>query len=305
VTSPAPAAPSDLAPQRVADAVTTAEAAMDALDAVRARVDGGRAANTHGGDPGLHRNRSTVVRHAVNYLVAARAGAAACADGLEGPVVDVGAGTAAFSPLLAERLGRPLVLVDVDVRHTALAAAAFPQAATHTDLADAPDGAVVTASEVVEHLVPADQVGFVASMAARTLPGGALVLTTPDESGYLGGWSGYAPHVGPVDAGGLARVVAEGTGGWPVRVLRIGGPTFTLTRGGALVQGVANRVWTRASGLVAPLEGAATGLLHRLTRDRPPADVPAEGSWTVTEVGPGDGGWRAGTGLVAVATRPR
>ena len=29
------------------------------------------------------------------------------------------------------------------------------------------------------------------------------------------------------------------------------------------------------------------------------------GSWTVAEVGPGDGGWRAGTGLVAVATRPR
>ena len=304
MTSPSPGALPDLAPQRVADAVATAEASMDALDAVRARVDGGRTANTHGGDPGLHRNRSTVVRHAVSYLVAARAGAAASAAGLEGPVVDVGAGTAAFSPLLAERLGRPLVLVDIDVRHTALAAAAFPQATTHTDLADAPDGAVVVASEVVEHLVPADQVGFVASMAARTLPGGALVLTTPDESGYSGGWSGYAPHVGPVDADGLRRVVAEGTGGWPVRVLRIDGPTFTLTRGGARVQKAANLLWNRAAGLVAPLEPVATGLLHRVTRERPPAAVPSEGSWTVTDVGPGDGGWRAGTGLVAVATRP-
>lgn len=301
-------------PRRVAEAVLLAEASMRRLDAVREQVAGG-SANTHGGDPGLHRNRSTVVRHAVNYLVAveaarAVAGGGPAADGaagqhLEGPVVDVGAGTGAFSPLLAERLGRTLHVVDIDPWHTALAAAAFPGTEAHTDLSRAPRGAVVTAMEVIEHLQPADQLGFVASLAAAVLPGGALVMSTPDESGYPRGWSGYAPHVGQVDAAGLARAVREGTGGWPVTVLRIGGPTFSLTRAGALVQGVANRLWTRASGLVAPLEPVATGLLHRVTRDRPPADVPAEGSWTVAEVGPGDGGWRAGTGLVAVATRPR
>ncbi|MGQ7297068.1 class I SAM-dependent methyltransferase [Quadrisphaera sp. KR29] len=291
-------------PQRVADAVLAAEASMDRLDAVRARVAGG-AANTHGGDPGLHRNRSTVVRHAVNYLVAVRAAQVlAPAAAPAGPVLDVGAGTGAFSPLLAERLGRELHVVDTDPRHTALAAAAFPGTAVHTALAAAPRGAVVTAMEVVEHLEPADQVAFVASLAAAVLPGGVLVLSTPDESGYPRGWSGYAPHVGPLDAAGLARVVAGGTGGWPVTVLRVDGPTFALTRAGALAQGTANRAWNLVAGLAAGLEPRVTGLLHRLTKDRPAAAVPPEGSWRVRAVGDDDGGWRAGTGLLALATAP-
>lgn len=291
-------------PQRVAEAVVAAETSMDRLDAVRAQVAGG-AANTHGGDPGLHRNRSTVVRHAVNYLVAASAARALVpSQVLTGPVVDVGAGTGAFSPLLADRLGRELHVVDTDPRHTALAAAAFPGTGVHTDLAACPRGAVVTAMEVIEHLEPADQVGFVASLAAAVLPGGALVLSTPDESGYPRGWSGYAPHVGPVDAAGLARAVSRGTGGWPVTVLRVDGPTFSLTPVGALVQGTANRAWNLVSGVAAGLEPLVTGLLHRVTRDRPAAAVPPEGSWRVRAVGDDDGGWRAGTGLLAVATAP-
>ncbi|TXR52909.1 class I SAM-dependent methyltransferase [Quadrisphaera setariae] len=291
-------------PQRVADAVLAAEASMDRLDAVRARVAGG-AANTHGGDPGLHRNRSTVVRHAVNYLVAVRAAQlAAPAEAVAGPVVDVGAGTGAFSPLLAERLGRELHVVDTDPRHTALAAAAFPGTGVHTDLEEAPRGAVVTAMEVIEHIEPRHQVPFVASLAAAVLPGGALVLSTPDESGYPRGWSGYAPHVGPVDAAGLARAVSQGTGGWPVTVLRVDGPTFSLTPVGALVQGTANRAWNLVSGVAAGLEPRVTGLLHRVTKDRPAAAVPPEGSWRVLPVGGDDGGWRGGTGLLAVATAP-
>ncbi|TNM67119.1 class I SAM-dependent methyltransferase [Streptomyces sp. NP160] len=294
--------PGPWGPERVADAVVAAEASMDRLDAVRARVAGG-AANTHGGDPGLHRNRSTVVRHAVNYLVAVRA-AQALAAGVDGPVVDVGAGTGAFSPLLAERLGRELHVVDTDPRHTALAAAAFPGTGVHTDLAAAPRGAVVTAMEVIEHLEPADQVGFVASLASAVLPGGAVVLSTPDESGYPRGWSGYAPHVGPLDAAGLARAVSRGTGGWPVTVLRVDGPTFSLTPVGALVQGTANRAWNLVSGVAAGLEPRVTGLVHRVTRDRPAAAVPPEGSWRVRPVGDDDGGWRSGTGLLALATAP-
>ncbi len=291
--------PADLAPRRVAEAVAAAETAMEALDRVRRGVAGGSAANTHGGDPGLHRNRSTVVRHAVTHLVGARAAAAV---EVAGPVVDVGAGTAAFSGLLSEHLGRELHVVDVDARHTALAAAAFPGARVHTDLAQAPAGAVVTAFEVVEHLPPAEQVAFAASLVAKVLPGGALVLSTPDESGYPGGWSGYAPHVGPVDADRLAAVVAEATGGWPVRVLRVDGPTFGLTRAGALVQRGANQAWNLASRAVGGLDGAAVAAVHRLTRGRPPAAVPPEGSWTVTDAADGD--WRRGTGMVAVARRP-
>ncbi|SDQ19257.1 methyltransferase domain-containing protein [Quadrisphaera sp. DSM 44207] len=283
-------------PSRVADAVRSVEAAMDALDRVRS---GTAAANTHGGDPGLHRNRTSLLRHCVNYLVAAAATGDVEAPG---PVVDVGAGTGSFSGLLRERLGRPLTLVDPDEQHAALAAAAFPDVVVRADLAAAPAAAVVAAMEVVEHLRPAEQQGFVAALAERVRPGGALVLSTPDESGYLGGWSGYAPHVGPLDAAALLRVVVAGTGGWPVRVLRIDGPAFRLTRLGAVLQPVGNRAWTAASRLVGGLEPLAVRAVHRITRDRPAAAVPPDGAWSVADVLAQPAA--PGTGLLAVARRP-
>lgn len=268
---------------------------MEVLD--RARRGSARR-NTHGGDPGLHRNRSTVLRHTVSYLVAA---AAASDVAVPGPVLDVGAGTGAFSGLLPARLGRPLHLVDTDPGHAALAAAAFPAAVVHTDLARAPTSPVVSAMEVVEHVPPDGQVPFVRALASRVVPGGVVVLSTPDESGYLGGWSGYAPHTGVLDADALHRVVTAGTGGWPVQVLRIGGPAFELGRLAAVLQPVGNRVWAATSRRVTALEPAVVRVTHRIGRRRAAA-VPHDAAWTVSDALTGAG---TGTGLLAVTRRPR
>jgi SAM-dependent methyltransferase len=122
-------------------------------------------------------------------------------------LLDVGCGTAALSAWLADRHGLRLHLSDHDPGVLAAASASFDVASTTTDLAAAPRCAVVTAMEVLEHVPPASQPEFVAALLDRVAPGGVLVLSTPDESHYPGGWSGYAPHVGCVDAarGGRRR----------------------------------------------------------------------------------------------------
>jgi hypothetical protein len=98
--------------------------------------------------------------------------------------------------------------------------------------------------EVIEHVAPADQLGFVGALYHRLAPGGLLVMSTPDESGYLGGWSGYAPHVGSLDAAAVHALLQEATGHPPV-VWRLSGEPFHLDPARRVFQPVANRLWGR------------------------------------------------------------
>jgi hypothetical protein len=273
--------------------------AEDRLRSARSKAD----VNVQGGDPGHQWDSTLVVRHAVNYWLAVEAVRAATADAAQpespAPVVDVGAGAGALSTWAAALLGRDLVLVEPDDGHRQLAAAAFPTTTVVSAVDQAPSSDAVLAMEVLEHVYPAQQHDFLAALASRVLPGGVLVLSTPDESGYVGGWSGYAPHVGCVDAPTLHRLVSEQTG-WPVTVLRIQGPGFDLSRFARVGVPVANRAWTATQRLAKPLADALTRAGGRLGRHPTRAAKVDETAFTITPAQVG-----TGTGLLAVATRPR
>ncbi len=236
------------------------------LRRMQERVRASRSAdhrNTEGGDADHGWDQGLVVRHAVNYFLAVQSARAVSAPG---PILDVGAGAGAFSVWAAELLSRPLHLCDTDAGHRALARRAFPAVPVHADIEAAPPAAVVLGMEVIEHVRPSQQEPFVRSLVERARPGGVVVLSTPDESGYWGGWSGYPPHIGPLDAHALAAVVQRATGLEPT-VLRIGGPGFRLGRLERWTLPVVNRLWgsvaDRAPRLVGTVEGAVGRLGDR------------------------------------------
>ena len=236
-----------------------------------------------------------MVRHVVNYLAAADIAAAVRVDG---PLVDVGCGVGSLGAWLAARLGRPLHLVDHDTDVRAVAAAAFPSATVHADVEAAPRAAVVTAMEVLEHVEPPDQAPFVGALVDLLAPGGVLVVSTPDESGYPGGWSGYPPHVGPVTFSTLAHLLEDT--GQPAMVWRITGPGFTLSRTGRLLHPVGNRIWgwlaANSPRLTHRLEAAA-GRASRLRPHRLQPLPPDVFHVDQDPQGPG-------TGLIGVVWRP-
>lgn len=195
--------------------------------------------------------------------------------------MDVGSGTGALGAWLARRLNLPLHLVDRDRRVRAVAQAAFPDVTVHASLGDAPRVALVLAMEVLEHVAPAEQRPFTVALWTRVAPGGLLVVSTPDESRYLGRWSGYAPHIGPLDADALrallerAALVAAPEAA-EAMVWRLEGDPFSLGPVKRVVQPIANRTWTLVEPYLARvthrLAGPAAALADRV-RDTATAGV--------------------------------
>jgi SAM-dependent methyltransferase len=254
--------------------------------------------NTQGGDPAHHASPDLLLRHTVNYLLAADIAATVP---VPGPLLDVGSGVAVFSAWLARRLERALCVVDHDPRVLQLARRSFADLTTHDDLAEAPPAPVVTAMEVLEHVRYADQAAFVRALFDRVVPGGVLICSTPDECGYLGGWSGYAPHVGTLDAGSLRTLLRTATGA-PVDVWRIDGPAFRLRTAQRLGEPIVNRVWSALQATLPGLTNRVVGTVGRRRRVR--VDVfdpgPPDDAYTVTAADECD----AGTGMLAVVRRP-
>jgi len=215
--------------------------------------------------------------------------------------VDVGAGVGAFSAWVARRLGLPATLVDTDADVRSTAARAWPDIDVQADTTAVPDGAgwLVTAMEVLEHVAYEDQPEFVRELVRLVAPGGLLVLSTPDESSYRGGWSGYGPHIGVVDAVRLRELLEEASG-HPAQVWRLEGPPFDVGPLRAVVLPIANRLhtWSRA---VAP------GLLDRLSdgvlRTRSGVDRRRERPETEVRIEVVDARHGRGSGLVGVVHR--
>lgn len=278
------------------------DAALGGVRGAMATVDRYRTTlgtNAEGGDPGHHASPALLIRHAMNYLLAANVAERVTVDG---PLLDVGSGVGAFSAWLARRLDRPLHLVDHDPAVLQLARRSFADVATSADVADAPHGAVVTAMEVLEHIPHADQGAFATALIARVRPGGVLVCSTPDERGYLGGWSGYAPHVGTLDAVGL-RALLRDTSGLPVDVWRVDGPGFRLGPVQRIAEPIVNRLWGGAQALLPGLAHQLADTLGRGRRRVADTFTPAPPDEEFT-VAPADIAGAPGTGLLAVVHVP-
>lgn len=246
----------------LADAVHEATALFRRVQAAR---DGW--VNGQGGDVASAGNHRALSRHTANYLVAAALAGPAPEDAR---LVDVGGGVGAFTVWLAQRLGVRPVLVDADPGVLRVAGAAFPELSTAAGMDDTAAGSawLVTAMEVVEHVPPRAQLGFVRGLAGLVAPGGALVVSTPDESRYVGRSSGYAPHVGVLDADGLEALLAEATG-LPVQVWRLEGEAFHVGGMERLVLPVANRVVGGLRRSAPGIMDAASHLWARVGAARP------------------------------------
>lgn len=259
----------------------------------RARAAARTGTNVEGGDPASHASPSLLARHLGHYLAAAE---------VAGPVphlVDVGCGTGAFTGWLGERVGARITVVDHDPAVLEVAAEVAGASATARDLAAVEPAPLVTAMEVLEHIHPAEQPAFCHALVAAIADGGVLVLSTPDESLYPGGWSGYGPHVGCVTAGQLATLLLEaGAGSVDVHRL-VGGPydTPVLRRWG---EAIGNRLWSQ-------LQRAAPDLAERLASTGGGGDAgevvvdPAAVGIGAVRVLPAEEG--AGGSLVAVVRR--
>ena len=255
--------------------------------------------NQEGGDVGGHSTERALVRHVANYLAAVEIAERAGVD----DVVDVGSGTGGLAAWVAARLGARLHIVDRDAAVRDVAAAAFPDVSVHAELDEVAPHTVglVMAMEVLEHIEADEQAGFVRALVERVEPGGLLVLSTPDETGYVGGWSGYAPHVAPVTWRRLrALLVAAGGPGADVRVWRLEGDPYHLGRVKRVLQPLANRAWTAVGPRVAPVARHLVGPATRMA-DLGRTTVGGGLVPEVTAVPPEQG---AGTGLLGVVRLP-
>jgi hypothetical protein len=200
-----------------------------------------------------------------------------------------------FSTWLARRLGRSLHLADHDPAVLEHARRAFPDVTVHEDLADAPNAAVVTAMEVIEHVPYNEQMGFIRDLMSHVEPGGVLVCSTPDERRYAGGWSGYAPHIGTLDYAGLNTLLRHATG-MDAQVWRIDGPAFQLNTLQRFGEPLANRIWGFAQRRAPHLMGRLVGGIgrHRRAQLKAFTPAPADDAFSVTSDPDG-----LGTGLLA------
>lgn len=252
--------------------------------------------NFDGGDAGHQWDHGLVVRHAVNY--AAGVAAARSVDA-PGPVVDVGAGAGGFSVWAAAALGRPLVIVDRDPGHRELASRAFGDIDVRPSVEGVERAPVVMVMEVIEHVARAAQAAFVHEVGGVVAPGGVLVMSTPDESGYWRGWSGYPPHVATLDAAGLHRLLSEQLPGWHVEVARLNGPEFALSRLGRYGIPVANRVWGTMDARAPRVTHEISHRLSQLGKRRKAPSPPVPEAYRIDAADTG-----TGTGLLACARRP-
>ncbi|QBI19315.1 class I SAM-dependent methyltransferase [Egibacter rhizosphaerae] len=272
---------------------------LETVAAARRGLEG--TTNEDGGDPSTHGDTRLLARHLSNYLAAVDlASRRPCRD-----VVDVGGGTGAFAHWAAGRLGADLTLVEPDDPVRVVASRAFPDAGLlpATDALATASSDLVTAMEVVEHIPPHEQPAFVRDLARLVRPGGLLVCSTPDETGYLGRWSGYAPHIGPLDHEGLRRLLIGATGGWPLQVWRLDGPVFRIGPLRRVGEPLANRVWGAVRAISpSAVERAVVRLGAAAGRRRPSAGAP--GTQRIGAVRAYDQPEGPGTGLLAVARRP-
>lgn len=266
--------------------------AQDRLHDVRERDH----RNHDGGDAGHQWDHGLVVRHAVNYA-AAVAAARSVAD--PGPLVDVGAGAGGFSVWAAAALNRGLVMVDKDAGHRELASRAFGDVEVRASLDGLEPAPVVMVMEVIEHVPRWAQADFVREVASAVAPGGVLVMSTPDESGYWGAWSGYPPHIATLDAAGLHGLLREQLPGWDVEVVRLNGPEFALSRIGRYGVPVANRLWGTMDSRLPRVTHELSHRVNQLGKRRKAPTPPAPDDYRIDPVGTGDG-----TGLLARAQRP-
>lgn len=262
------------------------------LHEVRERVH----RNFDGGDAGHQWDHGLVVRHAVNYAVAVEL---ASSITMAGRVIDVGAGAGGFSVWAADVLGRPLTIVDQDAGHRELAARAFPHVEVHASMQGLGPAPVVLSMEVIEHVHRSDQEGFVGDLATLVQPGGLLVMSTPDESGYWGGWSGYPPHVATLDAATLHALLEARLVGWTVEVLRVDGPGFRLSGVGRYGVPVANRLWGSVDTRFPRVTHEMAYRVNQLAKRRKSPAPPDPAAFTIGAASQG-----SGTGLVAWARRP-
>lgn len=223
------------------------DAANEAL-ALFARIPRQQWVNHHGGDVGCSGSRRNILRHTANYALAAEL---ATAELPSGPVVDVGGGVGALGLWLARKLGRSCWLVEPDDDTRQAATAAFPDLVTFGDLGELPaaTGAVVVAMEVVEHIARAAQHDFVCSLRRAAAPSALVALSTPDETSYVGGSSGYRPHVGTLTAAQFSSLVVGA--GLPAALWRLEGPAFRIPPHQRIVTPLLNRTW-HATRHVAP-----------------------------------------------------
>lgn len=250
--------------------------------------------NVEGGDVGGFGSALLVARHVANYQAAADAVAGLGAP--DGPLLDVGCGVGALSAWAADRLERDLVLCDQDAEVVRFGGATFDVPAV-VDLADADPAPVVLAMEVLEHVPPTAQPTFLDALWSRVAPGGLLVVSTPDETDYPGGWSGYAPHVGCVSPRQLHGLLSDATGTTP-DVWRLDGGPYTMPIARRVLERVANAAWT---GVQARAPRLARSLAARGGREEPLdlADV-APAATPYRLVSPRHG---TGTGLLATVRR--
>jgi SAM-dependent methyltransferase len=220
------------------------------------------ALNVEGGDVGGHGSPVLVARHVCNYQAAVEVVRASSVP--VGRMLDVGCGVGALAAWAASTAGRELTLCDQDAAVVRFGGETFGVDSV-TDLADAPTAAVVTAMEVLEHVPPQAQRSFVAGLWDRVEPGGVLVMSTPDESRYPGGWSGYAPHVGVLDPAGLHALLTEVTGA-EVQVVRLDGGPYEVPAGRRWLERILNGTWNGVRRLV---PGLAARLASRAGRAEP------------------------------------
>jgi len=283
-----------------AEAVARLAASWDVLVAAQRRLHDVRERthrNFDGGDAGHQWDHGLVVRHAVNYAVAVQL-LGSVSD--PGALVDVGAGAGGFAVWAARALGRDLVVVDQDAGHRDLAGRAFPHVGVHASVDEVSPAPAVVCMEVVEHVPRGEQAGFVGDLGALVRPGGRLVMSTPDESGYWRGWSGYPPHIATLDADGLGSLLTRSLPGWTVEVMRIGGPGFGLSRVARYGVPVANRAWGALESRAPNVTSELAYRLNQLGQRRSDPPPPRPDSFTVAAAASS-----SGTGLVAWARRPR
>lgn len=278
----------------------TLDGLATALGELRPWLDRARAAprsgtNLEGGDPASHASPTLLARHLGHYLAAAEV-AAQLGGGVD-RLIDVGCGTGAFTGWLGERLGASVTVVDHDPAVLAVAAEVARATGWSQELGTVEAAPLVTAMEVLEHIEPLHQLAFCRALVGAVAPGGVLVVSTPDESLYPGGWSGYAPHVGCVTAGELAALLLEGGAG-SVDVHRITGGPYDTSPARRWGEAIGNRVWSRVQ-RIAPgwSERLASGTHDEAGLVIQPADVGAD----AVRVTPAERG--VGGSLVAVVRR--